>query len=462
MKLRLEDLRSWTGPTSHGEYAAWGGILCVIKLALDHAIAALFFGREWGEFDLDRLHIYLWQSLTAPADEPFYLAMLGASLPFLWAGVVLTLRRLRSLDWPAWLVLLFFVPALKLVLFALLCMVPAEPNLLRATESIEDEDSVPRSSPVRSFIASASFSMSVTAALTVGAVWLGVEGSGHYGFWIFVANPFTAGILSVLLYTSHEPRTRGASLGVACGMAFSACAGLIALGYEGAVCLVMAAPLVIPIVCFGGAVGYAIRQSFRAPPRARRLYSTILVLLPLGSAIEYAVPPSLPSFEVMTSIVVDAPPETVWRHVVSFPELPPPRELLFRAGVAYPMGATIDGDGAGAVRRCRFSTGSFVEPIEVWDPPRVLHFAVTSQPAPLVESSPYDAIHPPHLDGYLVTTAGEFRLTPAGGGRTRLDGTTWYRNRMWPTGYWRLWSDAILHAIHRRVLVHIRDLAERS
>lgn len=30
-----------------------------------------------------------------------------------------------------------------------------------------------------------------------------------------------------------------------------------------------------------------------------------------------------------------------------------------------------------------------------------------------------------------------------------------YRHRLWPSAYWRLWSDAIIHRIHMRVLRHI-------
>src|SRR5688500_19299188 len=59
-----------------------------------------------------------------------------------------------------------------------------------------------------------------------------------------------------------------------------------------------------------------------------------------------------------------SPPEVVWRHVVTFPELPPPTELMFRAGVAAPTRARIEGSGVGAVRYCDFTTGSFVEPID--------------------------------------------------------------------------------------------------
>jgi len=33
---------------------------------------------------------------------------------------------------------------------------------------------------------------------------------------------------------------------------------------------------------------------------------------------------------------------------------------------------------------------------------------------------------------------------------------------MWPTSYWQLWSDQIIHAIHRRVLTHVKQLAEEK
>jgi hypothetical protein len=88
-----------------------------------------------------------------------------------------------------------------------------------------------------------------------------------------------------------------------------------------------------------------------------------------------------------------------------------------------------------------------------------LRFRVTKQPEPLREWSPY-AIHPPHPDHYLNSRQSEFRLEALPDGRTRLIGTTWYSNRMWPAAYWHLWSDAIIHRIHGRVLTHVKALAE--
>jgi hypothetical protein len=63
-------------------------------------------------------------------------------------------------------------------------------------------------------------------------------------------------------------------------------------------------------------------------------------------------------------------------------------------------------------------------------------------------------------DQSLTNRCGEFRLVDLGGGRTRLEGRTWYTFDMHPQAYWTLWSDLAIHKIHRRVLAHVKQLAE--
>jgi hypothetical protein len=234
---------------------------------------------------------------------------------------------------------------------------------------------------------------------------------------------------------------------------------LVGLAIEGLVCIAMAAPLAVGIAALGGLVGYGLQ---RRGPRAgaSEVYSVAILALPLLLGAEAATRPTPELIAVRTSVVIAAPPRVVWQHVISFSALPPPEELVFRTGIAYPKTAVIEGRGAGAIRRCRFSTGDFVEPITTWDEPRLLAFSVASQPAPMRELSPWGAIHPPHLDGFLRSRRGEFRLRPLPGGRTLLVGTTWYENRMWPGPYWKLWSDDLIHRIHRRVLAHVEKESE--
>jgi hypothetical protein len=152
----------------------------------------------------------------------------------------------------------------------------------------------------------------------------------------------------------------------------------------------------------------------------------------------------------------------VWPNVIGFSDLPEEGvPWYFAMGIAYPQRAVIEGRGVGAVRYCEFSTGPFVEPITVWDEPNHLAFDVQSQPPSMHEWSPWEHVNAPHVDGYIVSHRGEFRLVALDGGtRTRLEGTTWYHLDMFPQAYWTLYSDELLHSIHRRVLHHIRDLSE--
>src|SRR6202030_2523186 len=166
----------------------------------------------------------------------------------------------------------------------------------------------------------------------------------------------------------------------------------------------------------------------------------VLLFTPAFQGVESWAKPQAETFTVRTAIEANAPPEKVWNQVVAFAEIPPPTELLFRAGIAYPIRAEISGHGVGAVRHCIFSTGPFAEPIEVWDEPRLLKFGVTANPAPLNELSPYGNIQPAHLHGYFVSKQGQFLLTALPGGRTQLEGTTWYQQTMWPAGVWHLWA----------------------
>jgi hypothetical protein len=91
-----------------------------------------------------------------------------------------------------------------------------------------------------------------------------------------------------------------------------------------------------------------------------------------------------------------------------------------------------------------------------------LAFDVASHPPPLREWSPYSKVYAPHLDGYFRTERGEFRLIALPGGRTRLEGHSWYVLRMTPAPYWNMIADRILHDIHNRVLLHIKVTAERA
>src|SRR5438445_10223871 len=312
--------------------------------------------------------------------------------------------------------------------------------------------------------AMAAAATSIGMSIAIGSMFpvLGTEVLQSYGWGLFVALPFCLGLFSVLVYSYHEPRSFGSCMSVALGPIALLGGVLILVAIEGLICILMAAPFALGLAALGGMLGYAIQAGYWLNKGTPAMLSIVLLFAPAFQGVERWVKLPAETFEVRTAIEVNAPPEKVWNQVVAFAEIPPPKELLFRAGIAYPIRAEISGHGVGAVRHCIFSTGPFAEPIEVWDEPRLLKFGVTANQAPLNELSPYGNIQPAHLQGYFVSKQGQFLLMALPGGRTRLEGTTWYQHTMWPAAYWHLWSDYIIHRIHLRVLEHMRATAEAS
>ena len=374
----------------------------------------------------------------------------------------MTVKRLRDAGLPVWLVVLFFVPFLNVLFFLMLCALPPQ-------ERPADAEGAPWPGPgslsnmlPRSVFGSAVLSIFLTTALGLVFLALGTLVIGAYGWGLFVALPFCLGMFAVLLHSYHGRRDLWTCFNVALLPVGILGVVLVLIAMEGVICVLMAAPFALALATVGGMIGYTIQERHWGARQRPAMLSIVLLLVPASFGIEHAAALQPPVYMVRTAIEVNVPPEKVWNQVVAFAEIPPPKELLFRAGIAYPIRAEISGHGVGAVRHCVFSTGPFAEPIEVWDEPRLLKFGVTANPAPLSELSPYGNIQPPHLHAYFVSKQGQFLLTTLPGGRTRLEGTTWYQHTMWPAQYWRLWSDYIIHRIHLRVLEHIRVEAEKN
>ena len=284
---------------------------------------------------------------------------------------------------------------------------------------------------------------------------------GSYGAALFFGTPLVAGAVSAFLFNRPDVRGVGATILHSLAMIVFSCCGLLMIGFEGLICIVMALPILIPIALMGALIGRSISIESNRPRRESQGMLWCLGGLPVVAAVESVLVLN-PTLAVSTTVEIQAPPKVVWNQVIAFPEITDEPEWFFRAGIAAPIRAHIDGSGVGAIRYCQFTTGTFVEPITVWEPNRRLAFDVTEQPDPMFELTPYQHIHPPHLDGSFRSTRGEFQLEHLPNGGTRLTGTTWYLLDMHPQSYWTLWSDELVHRIHLRVLQHIRDVAERA
>jgi len=448
---RWKWLFTWEGQVDRLHYFLSGAILVALKYAIDWSVAARS-GEPW----------HVWNYFLPALDTSFYalgirqpklyLTLWAIAIPFFWIGIALTLRRLRDAGKSSLWIFLFFVPLANLGMFLWLSFAPP------SAASTGSETPAPSRDLAQRKHSGAILGFSLSVILGLALVAFSARALMQYAWGLFLGVPFLTGFVASWFLNSEVVRSKWATVKVCTLTTFVIGLGLFGFGYEGLFCLLMALPLALPFSFAGGLVAQEVlrRQTRRNLPT----FAASLAILPLVMLGEHAARLEPPVISVTTSVIIKAPVEVVWKNVIAFPPLKPPTEWLFRAGIAYPTSAQIVGSGPGATRYCRFSTGDFVEPITTWDENRLLAFDVSAQPQAMRELSPW-RITPPHLEqNYMRSRHGQFRLIVLDKGRTLLEGTTWYQNYFWPQAYWREWSDAIVHQIHKRVLRHVKLQAE--
>lgn len=296
------------------------------------------------------------------------------------------------------------------------------------------------------------------------SVQLGTKVFHHYGYGVFVGVPLGIGFLTAHLAQRAEGWSWNAALRAALLAAALTGACLFLPMVEGVVCLTMAAVVALPFVLLGVLIARAFQQATTPTPRSAKtkLHSFVLIMVPASMALESHVAPTPPILEQTTSIEINATPEQVWRYIPSFPRIESPPTKLLWAGLAYPLASTITGEGVGAQRQCVLSTGTMPEVITAWEPGKRLEFEIMSTPAAMEETLPFGKVKAAHDEGYFLCKHGRFVLTALPGGRTRVEGTSWFQHDLWPQFYWAPLTKEVVHEVHERVLNHIKALAEAN
>src|SRR5258708_2170991 len=350
--VRVQELlRFWFGlsdPVPRGRYFRHGASLMAFKYAVDSALVWLVTGHAWRPFDYINP---VWSVRAAAIGHmPTWLNVVVAvwTLPFLWIGVALTLRRLVDAGRTPWLSLLFFVPYVNYVLMLLLSILPTalRPPALRQAEFRRQGQ----------LLREALVGIAAGLAVSVPAGLVSVFVVKSYSTPLFLGTPVSPGALPAYFVNRNGHRAPRATL--------RAWARLVGRGLA------------------------------RLDPDPGPPASLVVAVRPALTVVDARVAPR-PPHEVVTTIDIAAPPERVWANVVRFSDLAPPTEWLFRAGVAYPERARIEGTGPGAVRYCEFSTGAFVEPITEWRAPPRPSRSLTTQPPPITPLLPSPSTHPP-------------------------------------------------------------------
>ncbi|MDB4965480.1 MAG: Polyketide cyclase / dehydrase and lipid transport [Myxococcales bacterium] len=447
------DLFRFEGRVTRRQYVAAGVVLFAIKYAIDHLVS-FAFGHPWNPL------MYVSPRLSPlfrfQADARYWTTLTLLSLPFLWMGLSLTARRLRDVEVSPFWAGLFLAPFVHFVLFTALAVAPSRAAEPASTAPggggpFREGAPAPMTAPPRLLTRMIPrepglaylFAVVTSLAAALGCYVLTAQVNQLFGSMLFIALPFGMSFWLAFCMTYHRPSLKfKAAWFYGASVMLLAMLLLMTLGFEGMACVVMATPIIALVTFPASWLGWRVARDRRL---ADRVAPIIVMLMPLLVGVDLAHGLAPAPLAVSSRVLIHAPRETVWKNVIAFPPITTPPAPIF-ALVAMPLEARIDGHDPGATRRCIFTNGEFVEPIQVWDAPRELRFGVESMPQ--------------NIDEYASIDGGQFLLTDNGDGTTTLEGTTWYRLKVFPVAYWRSWTGIFLHAIHLRVLEHIARISE--
>ena len=436
---------------SKQQYLLYGTTLMLTKYLGDFLIYYFFLNKFLSILSFlnpllsSRIPIY------GQSNLPFVLVFFLFSLPFFWAGFSLTIRRCIDADKSPKLAFLFFVPYINFILFSFLILLPT---------SLHKEKIITKKNKVNLLLSETLRISSVCAVLCVITIVVIVYLFETYAGGLFFGLPFVYGFSITLLLNRTSSRSLFDCFKVITLSEVIASGVLLLFAMEGALCIAMAIPIFVTLSFIGSIFAKSFNSFFYNKVQEKFIYSFFIYPILLIALDSSPSSNDIVLREVYSKIIINASPEKVWPSIIEFSELKPPKELIFQLGVAYPIKAVIEGRGVGAVRYCKFSTGDFVEPITKWDEAKELSFNVRYQPKPLKELSPYSNVNAPHLDNFIQSKRGQFKLTAHEGNKTLLEGRTWYTLKITPEPYWSIYSDWFIHKIHLRVLEHIRDEVE--
>ena len=287
---------------------------------------------------------------------------------------------------------------------------------------------------------------------------LNAPNSGMLLLAFILGAPIAACVLAVWVADPKGERTGGshAATGAVTVTLMLIAAGVILR--EGAVCLVMAAP-----VFYGTGVlaAWLTGKALRRRP-GRVLCLAVLALPLVGGVVEQQADDPAETRHVVSSIVIDASPHAVWDRLVDVRIIGAgEHHWNFThdvVGVPRPLDARMDGEGVGAVRHLTWAKGvKFEEHIIDWRPGQAL--AWTFEVGPEASTRMLDE-HLKVNSAYLRLEEGRYTIEPLADGRTRLVLDTRYWMKTPINGYAGWWGGVFLGDFHRNVLGVIKARAE--
>ncbi|BDS12790.1 SRPBCC family protein [Aureispira anguillae] len=197
-------------------------------------------------------------------------------------------------------------------------------------------------------------------------------GLADYGWVFFVLLPFSLGIA-----VGKMERKKWGFLGLLIGVLIFLTL-LIAGGLEGFVCVIMAIPIIVPLIWLGTLANkYLTKKGIIKSKNHLNVMILPLLITLFGAPIEkYFIDNSSDIIEVKTEKVYPYSPEQVYHTIKSVDTLIAKKPFLMKLDLPIPQKCVLETEEVGGIRTCYFSGGTITERITQLEVGKVLKMDV--------------------------------------------------------------------------------------
>ena len=258
-------------PLDRASYLGIGVVLMLLKYGVECSAIWLLTNRVYTPLAFVNPLASSRRQFVEGGPEGLTALWLVWTLPFVAIAVTLTIRRAIDAGKSPWWGLAILVPVLNFSVMAVLSIVPttqaqavpAPPS--RKSAGADDRMPIASSAGVAMLVG-----VLVSAMYAIILTVISVYAFDSYGAAVFFGAPVVAGAFAAFTYNFEGGRGWGASLAVSMLPVVVLGGVLLLLALEGAVCILMAAPIMLPLAMFGGMLGKGIadHQPRRQAPAA--------------------------------------------------------------------------------------------------------------------------------------------------------------------------------------------------
>lgn len=219
-------------------------------------------------------------------------------------------------------------------------------------------------------------SFKIAIGLTLFYLGLGFAflhfGLADYGWVFFILLPISLGIAIGAI-----PLRDWAYMGLATGIIIFIILLLVG-GLEGMVCVLMALPIIIPLILLGVWINkYLIKKGFIKPDNNQNALLLPLLIVLFGAPFErYFYPDKVEIVEVKTERIYPFSCAQVYDAIKSVDTLVAEKSFLMRLDLPVPNKCILEKEAVGGLRTCYFSGGTITEKITELEKAKILRMDV--------------------------------------------------------------------------------------